>query len=133
MTGVIRHVGLPLDDPRPAGQGPQIGPKPVLASAAAQLPVELLELRGCESRLAPGATGGTQAREAGSFPLLIPAADALAANLQGPRDDGLNLAQAEETGGLLAPGLQRSEISPRTEEWLHAPKPYLQDRGLSLY
>jgi hypothetical protein len=34
---------------------------------------------------------------------------------------------------LLAPGLQRSEIAPRTEEWLHAPKPYLQDRGLSLY
>jgi hypothetical protein len=119
MTGVIGHVGLPLDDQSDAGQGPQISPEAVLASAPAQLLVQLLELRGRESRLAPGPTGGTQARDAGLFPLLIPATDALAADLQGACDEGLDLAQPEEAGGLFAPRLERSEISPRTEEWLH--------------
>jgi hypothetical protein len=91
MSGTIRRVGLPPDDQSHEGQGPQFGQEPVLASTAAQPPIELLELRGSEAMLAPDATGGTQTRDAGSFPfaLRIPAADSLPVDLQSARGGGM--------------------------------------------
>jgi len=132
MARMVGDPGLPLDEARHAGQSPQIRPEPVRAGAASQLRVDLLELLGGESGLAPGATGGPQAVGAGALPLMVPAADTLAADLQAVSDEGLDLAEPEPSGGLLASGFEGLEISPGTDGWLHEPTIH-PEANLSLY
>ena len=91
------------------------------AGATAQLLVDLLELWRRESGFAPRAPRRPQAVGTGALPQTIPAAHALAADLQAARHEGLDFAEAEQSGGLLSSGFKCLEIASRTERWLHAP------------
>jgi hypothetical protein len=91
----------------------------VVAGTLAQLPIHLPQLRAAQSGFAPRPPGGPQTSDAGAPPLLIPAADALTADLQLMCDLGLSLAALKGAGGLLASGFQCFKIPPWADELFH--------------
>ncbi len=120
MPRMILHTGEPFDDGGHARQGPQIGAKSMRSRPLAERAVDPLELPLVQFWLAARSTHSTQGGQPAPLPLSVPAADTLAAHLQGPSDRCQNLAHSEQLGGLLAPIFQGSEIPSRTHLYLHA-------------
>ena len=121
MTGVIMHTCEKFDENCHPRQGPQIRTETVGPRSSAQFPVQTLNLSSIESGLASGSASAPQSAHATSFPLFIPAADALAAHSESPRDLGHDpLPSSEHARCLAAPLFQRSKISSHTKFGRHA-------------
>ena len=111
MPRVILHAGQLLDDPSDAGQRPEVRAEAMRARALAQGCFDMNHLLRSQSRLAPGAAGGPQRRAPALAPRAIPSRDALAADLQAPRDGTVRLStRGKQPRGLLATNFQSVEI-----------------------
>jgi hypothetical protein len=120
---MILHPGEAVDDPRHSWQRPEVRAEAMRARALAQRRFDLTQLLGRQPRLAAGSPGGPQRRAPALAPRVIPAHDALAADLEQPCDRALRLlALGEEASRLLSPKLQRSEVPSRGTLGSHAPR-----------
>ena len=103
MTWVIPNAGQPLNHHGHPRQRPEIGPKAMHAGTLAQGPVDLPELWAVQLRLAAGPPRPAEGGGATALPRGVPAADALAADLQIPCDGRQNQPAArKQTSVLLA-------------------------------
>ena len=120
MAGMVSHSGQPLDEGGHSWQRPQAGAVSVRPRPLAQCPVHQLQLLAVQFWLPAGTAGSSQRWHPAPPPLPIPAAHALAADLERSGNRRQNLTSAEELGGTLAPILEALEISSRRHSFLHA-------------
>ena len=121
MTWMIVHAGDLLDHGGDARQRPQRRVKPVRGGAATEGFLHAAQIRRCEAGPAARPARALQRTRPAGFPLVIPAAHALAAHLQLLRDGCLCLAAREKPRRRRAPCLEGPEISSGTNTRLHPP------------
>jgi len=121
VTGMIADPRHALDDHRHARQRPEVGREAGGDRPAPQRRLDGGQLARRQPRFAPGPAGGLQAGSATCTPRVIPPHDALATDVEQPRDRTLRLlAVGEEARGVLPPKLQGSEVASRRTRGRHA-------------
>lgn len=116
MPRVIRHARQLLDDPRDAGQRPEVRAEAVRPRALAQGRLDASHLFRSQPRLASRPAGGPQRRAPALAPRAIPSHDALAADAQASGDGTMGLsAPGKQPRGLLPTYFQSMEIP----SWCH--------------
>jgi len=121
VPGVVVHSGHLFDHVRDAREGPQVGIEPMSPSAPTKCPFDLLESLPIQSRKPARPTRASQRLRASAFPLMIPAAHALSAHLEGASHFRRDRTAGEQPRGLPPPQFQCLEISPWTKCGLHTP------------
>jgi len=107
VPGVVADPRHALDDHRDARQRPEVGREAGGDRPAPQGGLDRGQLARRQPRFAPGPAGGLQAGSAARTPRVIPPHDALATDLEQPRDRTLRLLPAgEEARCVLPPKLQ---------------------------
>lgn len=120
MTGVIMHTAEAFDQNGHPRKGPKICTETVGPRPLAKLPVQTLELLITESGPASSPAGATQSLDAVSLPLSVPAAYALTAHPESPRDlRHRQLSSSEHAGCLFTPLSQSSKIPSRAKYGWH--------------
>jgi hypothetical protein len=114
MAGVIADSRHALDDHGDARQRPEVGREARGDGPAPQGGLDRGQLARRQPRLAPGPSGRLQSGPPAGAPCVIPAHDALATDLEQPRDRALCLlAPGEEARRVLPPKLQGLEVPSR--------------------
>lgn len=112
MAWVIADPRQARDDHRDARQGPEGGREAGGDGPAPQRGLDGGQLARRQPRFAPGPAGGLQVGSAARAPGVIPAHDALATDVEHPRNRALRLlAAGEEARRVLPPTLQGSEVA----------------------
>jgi hypothetical protein len=109
------------DDHRDARQCPEVGREAGGDRPAPQRGLDGGQLARRQPPFAPGPAGRLQAGSAARAPGVIPAHDALATDIEHPRDRALRLLTAgEETRRVLPPKLQGAEVASNRTMSSHA-------------
>jgi hypothetical protein len=121
VARVIADPRQALDDHRDARQSPEGCPEAGGDRPPPQGGLDGGDLRRRQPRFAPGSAGGFQASGAARAPGAIPAHDALATDVEQPRDRPLGLlAAGEEARRVLPPTLQSVEVASNRTMRSHA-------------
>ena len=120
MSGMVGDAELLLDQPCDALASPQGRGIAVCLGAVEQPLLQLRQLLGAESWLAPGATRMSQRLGAALHRLLCPAADALLRDAEAAGDSGLAEAFLEQAQGSQAAAFESFEIAFDSSRMTHA-------------